>query len=216
MRTEAIAEEQRRNLIEQAFFTALKLDDSDETRLRVSLAAEMLARMVDSDRFYPNAFKSAGAAKVEKELLQFASHVRALRTTLNKFHQTTIERIADAHITINAVERQIEPLVYLAEVFEALDTSDIKNQNRGRSAHRASAIASQIAYQYRIIVGKDPSITNNVTDGSRSGMFVNLVSAIFPILSVENSAVQQAEEAVGRLKEGRKSRAEKLPKPPFE
>ncbi|WP_267427096.1 hypothetical protein [Methylobacterium sp. GC_Met_2] len=215
--------EQRRTLIAKAFCNTLKLDDSPETQLRVSLAAEALSRMVDPKLTYPNAFKDLGGTKVKKELQRFATQVRALRSTLHSFHRATIVRLADTHImrsdleeVLYNIEGAFGPLEDIAERMGAIETSDIAAPTRGKSTRRARAISSQVALQYKIVLGKDPSITTNPTDNSKSGKFIDLLSAVFKILFVEGSAIQRAEETAERLKAWRDRQAAKSPNPPFE
>ncbi|MGH1590798.1 hypothetical protein ACRBEV_23600 [Methylobacterium phyllosphaerae] len=214
--------EQRRTLIEEAFRNTLKLDDSPETQMRVTLAAEALSRMVDPEMTYPNAFKDLGGTKVKKELQRFATQVHALRSTLHSLHRATIVRLADNHIMRSDIEEALynvevafNPLEGLADRMASIETADIAAPTRGKSTLRARAVSSQVGLQYKIVLGRDPTITTNPTDNSKSGKFIELLSAVFNILSVEGSAIQRAEETADRLKAWRDQQKAKTPNPPL-
>lgn len=137
------------------------------------------------------------------EIRQLAKHAATLGRHLQGMHKNSIARV-DRHMGAG-----LHPHVFMFEIGPLLIACDRALSSnpaatpgpRGRPENDlARFVACRAAEAFRDLMGKPPGITKNYIDSTKSGKFLDLVTAIFSELKIEGSPIEWAEVACRSLR----------------
>lgn len=152
------------------------------------------------------AFDAAGRSSTIKELDALAKKSEALAECLVSLHGPAINALAEAGFSERHLLLKLASKLHLSA--RGADVSNVpENQGKGRREARLPlAIASILAFHYRELTGKEPTIITHASsaeEGKAYGPFLDLVKAVFSALGIEASAEAMARKSIRITKVGR-------------